>query len=72
MWYVCNKIWKIWMWRTMVKGINDMEYGVKEMNEMGFGLKETRWNVVLEVDNVTRERLRLSNYVMWCKPVAEQ
>ena len=37
---------------------------VKEMNEMGYGLKEVRLNVIIEVGNVAREELRLSDYVM--------
>ena len=52
--------------------MNEMDYGLKEMKEMDYGLKELRWNVINEVDNVTREELRLSDYVMCCKPITEQ
>ena len=42
------------------------------MNEMDYGPKELRCNVINEVDNVTREELRLSDYVMMCcKPITE-
>ena len=36
------------------------------MNEMDYDLKELRWNVINEVDNVTREELMLSVYAMMC------
>ena len=35
---------------------------VNQINEMDYDLKELRWNVISEVDNVTREKLRLSDY----------
>ena len=57
---------------TLVNEMKEMDYGLKEMNDMGYVLKELRWNVTNKVDNVTREELRLSDYVMmWCKPIAE-
>ena len=34
------------------------------MNEMVYSLKELSWNVIIEVDNVTREELGLSDYTM--------
>ena len=53
--------------------MNEMDYGRKKMNEMLYGLEELSWNVINEVDNVTRKELRLSDYVMMCcKPVTEQ
>ena len=58
---------------TLVNEMSKMDYGLKEMNEMDYGLRKLRWNVINEVDNVTREELRLSDYViMWCKPITEQ
>ena len=49
-----------------------MDYDLKEMNKMDYSVKELRWNVINEVDNVTREELRLSDYVMvCCKPIGE-
>ena len=49
-----------------------MNYGLKEMNEMEYGLKKVKWNVFIEVDNVTRVELRLIDYVViWCKPITE-
>ena len=49
---------------TLVNEMKEMDYGLKEMNDMGYVLKELRWNVTNKVDNVTREELRLSDYVM--------
>ena len=49
---------------TLVNEMKEMDYGLKEMNDMGYFLKELRWNVTNKVDNVTREELRLSDYVM--------
>ena len=35
--------------------------------------RKLRWNVINEVDNVTREELMSSDYVMiCCKPITEQ
>ena len=50
----------------LVNKMNEMDYGLKEMNEMDYGLKELRRNAISEVDNVTREKLRLSDYAMMC------
>ena len=45
---------------------------LKEMNEMDYGLRKVRWNVIIEVDNLTREELRLIDYVvMWYKTKTE-
>ena len=49
---------------TLVNEMKEMDCGLKEMNDMGYVLKELRWNVTNKVDNVTREELRLSDYVM--------
>ena len=38
--------------------MSETDYGLKEMNE------KRRWNVIIEVDNVTREELRWSDYIM--------
>ena len=56
----------------MVKEMNAIGYGLKEMNEMDYGLKEVKWNMISEVDNVTRVEARLSdNVMMWYKPITE-
>ena len=56
----------------MVKGMNEMDHDLKEMYEMDYILKKVRWNVIVEVDNVTIEEASLSNFViMWSKPIAE-
>ena len=45
---------------------------VKEMNEMSYGSDGSKMNWIIEVDNVIREELRLSEYVMmWCKPIKD-
>ena len=44
--------------------MNEMGYGPKEINKMNYGLKFVKWNVMIEVDNVTRVEVRLSDYVM--------
>ena len=49
---------------TLVNEMKEMDYGLKEMNDMSYFLKELRWNVTNKVDNVTRQELRLSDYVM--------
>ena len=61
------------MAKTMAKEMNEMGYGLKEMNEMDYGLKGARWNMINEVDNVTRLKLTLTDDVMMCcKPITEQ
>ena len=49
---------------ALVNNMNEMDYGLKEMNEIDYGRKKLRWNMINEVDDVTREELRLSDYVM--------
>ena len=44
--------------------MNYMDYRLKEMIEMDYVLKEVRWNMVIEVDNVIRQEVRLSDYVI--------
>ena len=56
----------------MAKEMNEMGYGLKEMNEMDYGLKGARRNMINEVDNVIRVKLRLADDVMCCKPITEQ
>ena len=52
--------------------MNAIGYGLKEMNEMDYGLKEVKWNMISEVDNVTRVEARLGdNVMMWYKPITE-
>ena len=41
--------------------MNEMDFGLKEDNEMDYDLKNLRWNVINELDNVTREELRSSD-----------
>ena len=61
------------MANIMAKEMNEMGYGLNEMNEMDYGLKGARWNMINEVDNVTRLKLRLADDVMMCcKPITEQ
>ena len=61
------------MVKTMAKEMNEMGYGLKEMNEMDYGLKGARRNMINEVDNVIRVKLRLAGDVMMCcKPITEQ
>ena len=34
------------------------------MNEMDYGLKQEKLNLIIEVDDITREQLRLGDYAM--------
>ena len=56
-----------------MENLNAMDYGLKEINEMDYGLKEVKMKCYQcnEVDNVTIEELRSSDYVMCCKPITE-
>ena len=49
---------------TIVKEMNAVDHDLKEMNEVDQGLKKVRLNVTIEVNNVTRAEVRLSDYVM--------
>ena len=45
---------------TMVKEMNEIDYVLKEINKKSNRLKGLRKNVIIKVDNITREELRLS------------
>ena len=38
---------------TLVKEMNKMDYVLNEMNAMDYGMKVVRWNMIVEVNNVT-------------------
>ena len=42
MWYDRNQIYSVWGQWTIVKEMNEMDYGLKEMNEMDYDLKKVR------------------------------
>ena len=48
----------------MVVELNIMDNGLREINEMNYGLKEVIWNVFIEVDNVPKGELKLSDFIM--------
>ena len=52
--------------------LNVIDFSNYKMNEMDY-LWSEGWNVVNEVDNVTRDELMSNDYVMiCCKPITEQ